>query len=138
MIHNITGIKLEIKSKSQYELSLTFQHLNTEVVPVNQPFHALVCWFEEEIWTETSEEERDAGIQLFIHFFGLNASLQCQRCATEQRFLKLQEGRFNSQELLQSCAACGRRGGWVFQKDARHCNQICDKTADGMQALPRA
>lgn len=87
---------------------------------MNQPFYALVCWFEKEIRTEASEEERDAGVQLLVHFSGLNASLQCQRCATEQCLLKLQEGRFNSQKLLQSCAACGRKGGWGLQKEARH------------------
>lgn len=80
------------------------------VVPVNQPLYALVSRFEEEVRTNASKEERDVGVQLLIHFSGLNASLQCQWCATEQRLLKFQEGRFNSQQLVQSCAACRRKG----------------------------
>lgn len=86
------------------------QHWNTGVVPVNQPLHALVSRFEEEVRTKASEEERDVAVQLLIHFSGLNASLHCQWCATEQRLLKFQEGRFNSQQLLKSCAACRRKG----------------------------
>lgn len=78
---------------------------------MNQPFHALVSRFEEEVRRQASQEERDAGVQLLVDVSGLNASLQRQRRAAEQNLLELLEGRLNSQQLLQSCAAWGRSGG---------------------------
>lgn len=100
---------------------------------MNQPLHALVSRFKEEVWTKASEEERDVAVQLLIHFSGLNASLHCQRCATEQRLLKFQEGWLNSQQLLQSCAACRRKG--ELQIEA---GQATNDKSDGMHGLPRA
>lgn len=103
---NVVPAAQEGKLETQEEATAIFcRHLDAEAVPVNQPFDALVSRFEEEVWTEASEEERDVSIQLLIHFSGLHASLQCQRRAAEQRFLELQEGRLNSQQLLQTCAA---------------------------------
>lgn len=45
---------------------------------MNQPLNALVSWFEEEVRGEAGEEERDAGVQLVVDLFGLDAPLQGQ------------------------------------------------------------
>ena len=74
-------------------------------VPVNKPLDALVSWFEEEVRREAGEEERDAGVQLLVDLFGLDAALQRQRGPAEQSVLELQKHRFDSQQLLQPCAA---------------------------------
>lgn len=72
---------------------------------MKQPLDALVSRFEKEVRGEAGEEERDAGVQLLIDLFGLDAALQGQRGPTEQSVLELQERRFDSQQLLQPCAA---------------------------------
>lgn len=76
-------------------------------LPVHKPLHTLVSWFEEEVRGEAGEEERDVGVQFLVDLFGLDAPFQCQRRPAEQGFLELQKGRFNSQQLFQSSAACG-------------------------------
>ena len=81
---------------------------------MNQPLNALVGWFEEEVRGEAGEEERDAGVQLLIDLFGLDTALQGQRGPAEQSILEFQERRFNSQQLLQSCAAWGEGGQAEF------------------------
>lgn len=77
---------------------------------MNQPLDALVSRFEEEVWTEAGEEQRDAGVQLLVDLFRLNAALQSQRGPAEESVLKLQERRFDSQQLLQPCAAWREEG----------------------------
>lgn len=72
---------------------------------MNQPLDALVSRFEEEVRAEAGEEERDASVQLLVDLFGLDAPLQGQRGPAEQGVLELQEGWFDSQQLLQPCAA---------------------------------
>lgn len=95
-------------------------------VPVNQPLDALVSRFEEEVRAEAGEEERDAGVQLLVDLFGLDAAFYSQRGPAEQRVLEFQERRFDSQQLLQPCAAwrtkvrlfgseTGQRQVWTFQ-----------------------
>lgn len=113
---NVVSVAQEGKLETQEATAIFGRHLDAEIVPVNQPFYALVSRSEEEVRTEASEEERDVSIQLLIHFSGLHASLQCQRRAAEQRLLELQEGRLDSQQLLQSCAACQREGGCGYRK----------------------
>lgn len=78
-------------------------------VPVNEPLDALVSRFQEEVRAQAGEEERDAGVQLLVDLLGLDAPLQGQRGPAEQGALKLQEGWFDSQQLLQPRAAWRRR-----------------------------
>lgn len=68
---------------------------------MNQPLDAFVSRFEEEVRTETREEECDAFVQLLVDLFGLDAALQGQRGGAKQSVLELQECRFDSQQLLQ-------------------------------------
>lgn len=77
--------------------------------PVHQPLQTLVGGFEEEVRAEASEKERDACVQLLVDLFGLDAALQSHRRRTEQSLLKVVEGRFDTQQLLQPGAACRGR-----------------------------
>lgn len=82
---------------------------------MNQPLDALVSRLEEEVRAEAGEEERDAGVQLLVDLFGLDAPLQGQRGPAEQGVLELLEGGFDSQQLLKPCAAWRRREDGVIE-----------------------
>lgn len=99
-------------------------------LPVNEPLDALVSRFQEEVRTQTGEEERDAGVQLLVDLLGLDAPLQGQRGPTEQGALELQEGWFDSQQLLQPRAAWrgeDRRRGCKGMKHFKHLVVVTDR-----------